>query len=290
VLLITIYVSRLLFSPIEANQFAETAFAASTYTSNLWCISKARDYFALAVQSNPLLHTWSLAVEEQFYFVWPLLVMLCMKGRCPRRRLGAIIATVSLTSCILCVWLTSIRPAWAFYGTPMRAWEFGIGALGALLPAEQLAGSFRKWSGWVGIAAIVIASVALSEETAFPGTAALIPAIAATAVLVGGAEPVRQRRRATQAPATSMDRQTLIFLVPMALAPPGVCARGMARNIRHPSLTHCRWSTRYCSIDVFDGRESGPGQQVPCTSAISLAGRGCCAYDHKRVSGDDDLP
>src|SRR5205085_2811797 len=98
------------------------------------------NYFQPDVAQNPLLHTWSLAVEEQFYLVWPVLLLLI--SVLPRRG-GRVIAMAIFTAVFLigCVLLTGRRPVIAFYSSPARAWEFGIGALASMIPVSMVAAS-----------------------------------------------------------------------------------------------------------------------------------------------------
>jgi hypothetical protein len=79
--LCTLLLSFAILSPLEVTRIAQTALATGSYSSNLWFILKSTDYFGAGVDTNPLLHTWSLAVEEQFYLVWPLLLFLCLKQK-----------------------------------------------------------------------------------------------------------------------------------------------------------------------------------------------------------------
>ena len=156
-------------------------------------LSRGPGYLAPAADRNALLHTWSLAVEEQFYLVWPALLLFAgrRRGRFLRGRLVVVVAGVSLLSLVGSVWLTGVRQPWAFFGSPARAWEFGAGGLAALWPARarwltRLAPAF----GWVGLMAIGAAAAILGSDTPFPGTAALLPVGGAVLILLaGGAEP-----------------------------------------------------------------------------------------------------
>ena len=188
VLLSTILVSRFVFSPLEQEEFTRTARATALYLSNIWFLRNAGDYFAAAVETNPLLHTWSLAVEEQFYLVWPALLLLAMRGRQPRLRLALVMAAVIVVSLTSSVWLTWVNRPWAFYSSPVRAWEFAVGGLICLLPSAVMAAKQRLpvLIGWSGLAAIILGAVAFTESTSFPGVAAILPVAGTAAVLAAG--------------------------------------------------------------------------------------------------------
>jgi peptidoglycan/LPS O-acetylase OafA/YrhL len=190
----TLAASYIILSPLEQLQLWRTALATAMYASNIFFAFRATDYLAADAETDPLLHTWSLAVEEQFYFVWPLIILFGVRvlGRSSgsvRRDGGLILTLVAVTvgTFALSVWLTGSRQPWAFFSSPTRAWEFGIGGLAALLPSVRspLVGG-RGASlvlGWLGAVGVAGAAVLFSEETLFPGTAALLPAVGTVLVL-----------------------------------------------------------------------------------------------------------
>ena len=141
-------------------------------------MAQASDYFGPLAHANPLLNTWSLGVEEQFYLVWPLLILLGYTNR-RSRNLVAVIAAAVAFSLAASIWLTYRSPTWGFYGLPARAWEFGIGGLVSLLPGTWLAinGRIVRLLGWLGLAAIACVCVALPSETGLSRGALLIPAL-----------------------------------------------------------------------------------------------------------------
>lgn len=188
VLLATLAAAAALLSPLEQVRLSGSALATAAYASNLWFMRRSTDYFAVETESNPLLHTWSLAVEEQFYLVWPLVVLAAFGAARSRRRLGWWIAALSLVSLVGCVWLTELRRPWAYFGTPARAWEFGAGALLCLLPAAFLRARAPagRILGWAGLVALCAAAAGFSSKTAFPGYAALLPVAATGAILLAG--------------------------------------------------------------------------------------------------------
>lgn len=177
----------------EQQALATSVLAVAGFVSNLHFKTVQSDYFGARAEVLPLLHTWTLAVEEQFYLLWPVALAmtawLAGTARPGRRRLLAwLIAAGSLASLAACVIVTWKWPQWTFFVTPFRAWEFGAGALIALLPRG--AGIGPRWGVWLapgGIAAIVAATVLFSGRTLFPGVAALLPVVGAAAVIAGGA-------------------------------------------------------------------------------------------------------
>jgi len=129
----TLAIAAVLYTPLQLVEIGRTALATAGYVSNWHFIAQASDYFGGDVQRNPLLHTWSLAVEEQFYLVWPWLMLLALgRAHLPSRLRGVLLAVIAV-SALACVWWTGTARPLAFYGTPARAWEFAVGGLLATL-------------------------------------------------------------------------------------------------------------------------------------------------------------
>jgi peptidoglycan/LPS O-acetylase OafA/YrhL len=190
VLLTTLLVGTLVLAPQELSFAARAARATAFYVSNMFFAKNAADYFAIRVASNPLLHTWSLAVEEQFYLFWPVLIMLGLLVWRSKRVLIGMLIGLTTVSLLACVWLTVHHPIFAFYGLPTRAWEFGIGGLAVLVPRGAWRLPERTWSalGWLGAALILGSCFFVTASMAFPGWLAVIPVAGTAITLVAGAE------------------------------------------------------------------------------------------------------
>jgi peptidoglycan/LPS O-acetylase OafA/YrhL len=184
------------FLLLPTDLWASTAHevtASGFYVQNLWLASKAVTYSASNDVASPVQHYWSLSAEEQFYLVWPgLIIISCGLARRWLRghttaTVGVTLLLVTLGSFAVSVWATGAHPAAAYFITPTRAWEFGAGALLVLLmrkwvPPLALAVPLR----WLGMVALLASAWLFSSATPFPGYAAAWPVIATAAIIVAG--------------------------------------------------------------------------------------------------------
>lgn len=163
--------------------------AATLYVENWELSAGAVDYFA-DERPSPVRHFWTLSAEEQFYLAWPLLLLLpalALRRRPSRRVLALLLGTVTAASFAYALHVTATAPHLAYFGTPARAWEFGLGGLLALAATGRGGRSaVRVVLSWAGLAAIVAAALLFDGGTPFPGTAALLPVGGALAVMAAG--------------------------------------------------------------------------------------------------------
>ena len=179
VLFITAIVGMFVLPAITRDALGRDLFAAAAYVSNYLFAWWENDYQNLNATPSPFIHYWSLAVEEQFYVVWPIFILFL--SRYGKRAIFQGVAIVTALSLLLSIYLTQVAPIWAFYSLPTRAWELGFGALLLFIPDRYLRNRFLPWVGAIGIA---IATFNFDESTAFPGFNALLPVVA-TAILIG---------------------------------------------------------------------------------------------------------
>jgi hypothetical protein len=135
-----------------------------------------------------MLHFWSLAVEEQFYLLWPILLLTVARLGRPRLAMAALATTVFAGSFVLCSALTDTAGAWAYYSLPTRAWQLAVGgllALGAPL-LGRVPHPVAAAVGWLGAALLAASLVAIGPTTAYPGLAALLPTLGAAALIASG--------------------------------------------------------------------------------------------------------
>ena len=175
---------------------AQDLSAASLYVINWTLAARSIDYLSQGVAESPLQHFWSLAVEEQFYVLWPLLIVALVwllrrtssARAVTRGHLATGLLAITVPSLLWSWHLTSTDPGRAYFVTTTRLWELGIGALLAV-GATQIARIpplARTLAGWAGLAAIALAAWKFTAATPFPGTAALVPTLGAAAVLAAG--------------------------------------------------------------------------------------------------------
>ncbi|MEO7369352.1 MAG: acyltransferase, partial [Ilumatobacteraceae bacterium] len=191
VLVATLVIGRLVLDPLAQRDLMRDGLAATTFTVNIVFAHRQNDYFSAQLAPSPLLHFWSLAVEEQFYLGWPLLMLAATRVRRAARWVpAALIATLAVVSLMLCIRLTPHHRSAAFFLLPTRAWELLAGAalaVGGTMP-NRVPGALRACGGWLGLAVIVATATRFTDLTRFPGAAAILPVAATVLVLAAGSD------------------------------------------------------------------------------------------------------
>ncbi|RKY16110.1 MAG: hypothetical protein DRQ55_18710 [Planctomycetota bacterium] len=185
--MVTLAASAVIVTPLRLTEVAGDAAAAALYVANFRFALDAANYLALEVPS-PLLHYWSLGVEEQFYLVWPLILLVATRFL-PMRFVGLFFVVLAIASFGLSLYWTDASPAWAFFSPLTRAWELAAGALiaiGLLRIPARFPRPTAAIAVIVGLVLIIAAVILLGAETPFPGVAAVLPVAGATLVIVGG--------------------------------------------------------------------------------------------------------
>lgn len=184
VIMVTVLVVSAFAPPSLVGPVLDDARAALVFVPNLLFADRATDYLA-ETSPSPLLHYWSLGVEEQFYLIWPVLLLLLWwaSRRSPRVLVVSVVLLVAV-SFLASIVVTSASEPWGYFAPWTRAWELGLGALIAVLRLHDL-----RWHpalaaavAWVGLAFIVGSAMVFTESTVFPGSVAAIPVLGAVAV------------------------------------------------------------------------------------------------------------
>ncbi len=249
--------SSLLLPPVRADAVASDVMAAGVYAMN-WRLSEgAVDYFAAGDADGPLDHFWSLAVEEQFYVAWPLMLLVLAWATRRRREahgpLLALLAVVAATSFAFAVHHSAAAPEQAYFSPAARAWELAAGGLLAVvLLRRRLGRAAARTAGWAGGAAILLATLLFDARTPMPGVPALLPVLGAVALLAAGtsAAPALPTRALAIRPARFVGRISYAWyvwhwpvLVFAAAGGPLSTAEGVAVTLASlvPALFTHRW-------------------------------------------------
>lgn len=186
-------------------QFGGEIIASALYGENWALALQAVDYMALSNVKSPTQHFWTLGVEEQFYIVWPLLLLLIAAlaprlGRLRHRAMALGIGVVVVASLLHSILFTAANQSMAYFFTSTRVWEFGLGALLSIALARR-ATTFRNAgvatvASWLGFAMILAAVLLFGPETPFPSYTALLPVIGTCLVIAAGSPSSRFSPRA----------------------------------------------------------------------------------------------
>ncbi|GAA2472689.1 acyltransferase family protein [Winogradskya humida] len=179
VVVATVIAAALWLPPLRLAGIVSDALHTSVYAMNWRLAAVGTDYLNADAEPSPLQHFWSLAVEEQFYLLWPLLIIAF---RAKRARAGVLIA-LTVVSLGLSLWQTQANAGWAYFGAHTRAWELGVGALLAVFAVR-----LPRWCVPAGLLAVAASAVIFTAQTPFPGYAALVPVLGTAAVIAGGTE------------------------------------------------------------------------------------------------------
>ncbi|WP_035615514.1 acyltransferase family protein [Haloferula sp. BvORR071] len=171
-----------IYSPQDLASTGGNLAAAAASATNVKLMLQGT-YFELSPDAEPFLHCWSLSVEEQFYLLYPLLLIFLRRRS--RRMMIGVMAGLMLASLAACIAMTKLQASWAFYLLPTRAWELLAGGLFALLPGRESDKPRFKWTPQLGILLLLASFGLVREARGFPGYQALLPVIATLCVLAG---------------------------------------------------------------------------------------------------------
>ncbi len=196
VVLVTLLLSRLWSSVFLVKSITTDAMFTAVHALNYRLADQAIDYQQASAPPSPLQHFWSLAVEEQFYVVWPVVIMLCVwiGRRHHRTVLGVVLVTIATWSLWQSVTVTRANAPLAYFSLQTRAWELAAGAALALTGTalSQIPRFVRPLASWAGLALVLVTATVYDDRTAFPGTAAIAPVAGTVLLVAAGAVPHRR--------------------------------------------------------------------------------------------------
>ena len=189
VLLVTLIVVAIWFPPLLLPGVAVDISSAGLYVSNIDFAIRATDYFATSVIPSPVLHFWSLGVEEQFYLFWPLFMAIAtIRKKNSALKILILSSVVFASSLTFANWLLPRNQPWAFFSIPTRAWELILGAILASVAARvaKLPRVIAGVAGAVGLGMVLYSGLTQNDPLKFPGSSALTPTVGAFLLILAG--------------------------------------------------------------------------------------------------------
>lgn len=196
VLILTVTAGFLLYRTSRASGILSDGVWSLFFAGNWRFAISGTDYWAADGTISPLQHYWSLGVEEQFYFVWPGVILMTLAAvarwaprRIPARlALGGILVVAILASFLWAMTETANNASWAYFSTASRAWELGIGALIAVSAGaiERVPNSIRPILAWVGLCGIVFSAFTLTAASQIPAPGVALPVLSTALVIAAG--------------------------------------------------------------------------------------------------------
>ncbi len=298
VLAFTAVASAAILPPLTARSVLKDGMACALYVGNYRFAFLQTNYLTASAAPSPFQQYWSLGVEEQFYLIWPAVLLLASLAwsrraahhrRPPSRGVAAgVLGLIAVSSCAFSVWLTHASEPWAFFSLPTRAWELAVGGLVAL--GAPLLGRVRgrPLLGWIGVGLVVWAVVTFSATTPYPGTAALVPVLGAAAIIAAGCG-ARSEHGPVQvlgvAPMQVVGRVSyswylwhwpLLILVPVALGH----ALSLAQNLAVAALSFVVATATFVLVErpvrLSAWLTSRPRRSLSLGAGLSVAALGAC--------------
>lgn len=198
-ILATVAAAVVFLPPTRWLAVGDQALSSALFFQNWALAAESVDYLAQGTAPSPFQHFWSLSIEEQFYFVWPVVLVLLAAAVTSvarpgafRRAAGGVLLVVTAGSLAASVLVTASGEPSSYFVTHTRAWELGAGGLLALAGTTRRPGSRRMaLLSWAGVAAILAGAFTYTDATAFPGVAAALPVVGTMAVIYAGRSMLR---------------------------------------------------------------------------------------------------
>ncbi|HEY6428934.1 MAG TPA: acyltransferase family protein [Acidimicrobiales bacterium] len=306
VLAATAIASAAILPPLTARSTLKDGVACALYVGNYRFAFLQTSYLTASAPPSPFQQYWSLGVEEQFYLIWPAVLLAASlvwrrrrasrgvhapeasPGLPSRATAAGVLGAIAVSSCVFSIWLTHASEPWAFFSLPTRAWELAVGGLIALgAPAvRRLRGA--PLLGWVGLGMILWSVLFFSASTPFPGTAALVPVLGAAAVIAAGAAerqahgPVQILRTAPMQVVGRVSYSWYLWHWPILILVPAAVGHALTlgQNLGLAALSFVVATATFVLVErpvrVSSWLTTRPRRSLSLGAALSLGAVGAC--------------